>query len=415
MLAGETSGDGLAAGLMRALRERVPEVEFHGVGGPAMQAAGLNSLADWQLFHINGFREPVRRLPQLLSLLSFLRKEFLRLRLDVFVGIDFNVFNLRLEKKLREQGIPVVHYVSPSVYAWRRWRVKSIAEAADRVLTLFPFEPALYCHQPVDAVFVGHPLADEINPAFNDGRQTSQARIELGLENLFPSGSGSDAPASTSGNLVIALMPGSRSSEIRLLADLFLSAALLFQRRFPNTVFLLPLADVGLKSLLESHIAAYPELNLRLICGKSRQVLAACDGVLCKAGTSTLEALLLSKPMVVSYRLGALGYVIAHALMHTPWVALPNILAQQTLVPELLQHGATPEALAQALEGEIIRFHTDPSLARRFDGIHRQLRQQANETAASAVLDLLPQLDPLPQKDAEKPVPGSGQNLHANR
>lgn len=356
---------------MHALRARVPEVRFRGVGGPLMLAAGLEALAPMSTFAMNGFVEPVKRFPRLLRVIRSLRASFLIDRPDVFIGVDFNVFNLLLERLLKRRGIVTAHYVSPSVYAWRRGRVKRIGRATDLVMTLYPFEPPLYAAQGVRAEFVGHPLADSIEPV----DRTATARAELGLSNE---------------QLVVALLPGSRMSELRAHAELFLQTAEIVEKTLgrSDAVFLVPCVDERSRQAIESLAQRFPTLTLRVLPSNAHLALAASDVALVKSGTGSLEAMLFGKPMVVTYRLGALSYVIVKALLRTPFVALPNILAGRRLVPELLQHAAQPQRLAEALITELERGRTGNHLT-DFRMLHGSLRRGANQRAAEAVLTLI--------------------------
>ncbi len=353
---------------MQALRVQVPEVRFRGIGGPLMLAQGLEPLCAMSAFSMNGFVEPVKRFPTLLRVIRMLRRAFLTERPDVFVGVDFNVFNLLLERLLKRRGIATVHYVSPSVYAWRRGRVKRIGRAADLVLTLYPFEPPLYEEHGVHAEFVGHPLADAIEPV----DVTAQARVALGI-----------APA----QMTIALLPGSRASEIRAHAELFLQTAQLIDAELGCVLYLIPCVDERSWATMVELTKRFPRLDVRLLQGDAHQALAAANGALVKSGTGTLEAMLFGKPMVVTYRLGALSYRIVKALLRTPFVALPNILAGRRLVPELLQYDAQPERLARALIAELERGRNGAHLT-DFRALHASLRRGANQRAAAAVLSM---------------------------
>ncbi len=374
IVAGEASGDALGSGLMRALRRHVPDVEFSGVGGERMVAAGLTPRADMARLNINGFVDPLKRLPDLLRLLSDLVRHFTAPPVDVVVGVDFNVFNLLLERRIKRRGVPTAHYVSPSVYAWRRGRVKRIGRATDVVMALFPFEPALYEHHGVRAVFVGHPFADEIDPEDGGAAGRAASRAELGL------------PA---GGTVIALLPGSRMSEIAHLADTFLAAAARLTERLGPCTFAIPCASMRIRDALEARCRGVPALHVHLVEGRARLVLAAADGALVKSGTGTLEAMLLRRPMVVSYRLGALTYRIVKALKRSRFVALPNILSGRALVPELLQDEARPERLAEALVDEMQRAESEADYFAEFDRQHADLRRGASENAARTVLSLV--------------------------
>lgn len=362
IVAGEASGDQLGASLMSALQARLGDVAFDGVGGPRMHAGGLVALAPFERFAVNGFVEPLRRLPELWRTFRALRAHWLAVRPDVFVGVDFNVFNLVLERALRKRGIRTVHYVSPSVYAWRRGRIRRIRRSADLVLTLFPFEPAFYAERGVAATFVGHPLADEIG--FDD--PTADARATLGID---------------SARTVVALLPGSREGEVAQHGALFLDAARRF-RETADATFLVPCVTTRIAATMRALCCAHPELDARVLEMSGRTALAAADVALVKSGTGALEAMLLGKPMVVTYRLPALSYRIVKALFRSPYVALPNILAGRLLVPELLQDDARPESLATALRNELVR---GPELRVEFAALHRGLRRSASARAAEAV------------------------------
>ncbi len=376
ILAGEPSGDNLAAGLMREMRTRLgDEVRFVGVGGPRMLAEGLDSLAPMDQLSVNGFREPILRLPALLKLLRKLITTFSAARVDAFVGVDFNVFNFLLEKALKKRGIRTAHYVSPSVYAWRTGRTRRVEKCADLLLCLYPFEPAFYADTSVNAQFIGHPLADEISPDSGNRHGQLRARETLGLE---------------TGGTVLAVLPGSRGSEIQLMINHFLQAASLFSAAHPQTEVVIPCLRPALRARIETALVEFPQLKVVLYDGHARQALLAADVVLVKSGTSTLETLLVGRPMVVSYRLGWLTYQIARRMLRTPFVALPNILAGHALVPELLQDEGTGPALAAALEEQLRESSAGSPLRTRFAEMHNNLRQGADEKAAAAVLGLLP-------------------------
>jgi len=375
ILAGEASGDRLGRGLMLALKARFPAARFVGIGGAGMLEAGLESLVAMDRLAINGFVEPIKRLPDLLRILRQLVARFDRERPDLFIGVDFNVFNLMLERRLKRRGIPTVHYVSPSVYAWRRGRADRLGRAVDLLLTLYPFEPAFYAHTPVRAVFVGHPLADEITPDCGAPLQQQAARRALGLPQ---------------DGTVIALLPGSRMSEVRLLGDTLLEAAALIAARRPAARFVVPCLHEPIRTWLEGALGNWPTLPVVAYDGTARQALIACDAALVKSGTSTLEAMLVGRPMVVCYRLGGLTYRLVRRLLRTEFVALPNILAGRCLVPELLQDAATPAALADALLQELDKAGQDPEYFTTFRHLHATLRRDADARAAEAVAALLP-------------------------
>lgn len=366
LVAGEASGDILGAGLMRALKQRHPAVEFIGVGGPLMEAEGLASYFPMERLSVMGLVEVLGRLPELLSRRRRLIRSLIAARPDAFIGIDAPDFNLTLELKLRQAGIRTVHYVSPSVWAWRQKRVLKIRQACDLMLTLFPFEAKFYDEHQVPVCFVGHPLADDI-PLQADragAREALQVPEDVGL---------------------VALLPGSRGGEVARLGNLFLDAAERLRALRPGVQFVMPCASPQRRQQLEALLAPR-NLPVQLLDGQSHRALAACDAVLIASGTATLEALLFKRPMVVAYRVAPLTWRILKRLVKSPYISLPNLLAQRPLVPELLQHDATPDALAETV-GPLIdggQAQTDG-----FDVIHRTLRRDASARAADAVLELV--------------------------
>ena len=374
MVAGEPSGDRLGAGLLQALAADGP-VEAIGVGGAELAQVGLQSIAPMTELTMHGFVEPLRRLPRLWRLLRNIEERMLAAKVDVFVGVDFNVFNLLLERRLKRCGIATVHYVSPSVYAWRKGRVKRIAKSADLLLALFPFEPALYAGQPLRVAFVGHPMADEIEPQDRSGARPTTARNAL------------DLPP---GEPVICLMPGSRSSEIRYMLRPFLAAARQFLQYKPNARFLLPCATSALRAEVEAIALqpSYADLPLQILDDEARLALAASDAALVKSGTSTLEAMLLGVPMVVGYRLGSLSYQLIKRLIRTPFIALPNILAGRALVPELLQDAMQPTLLAAELRTQL-REESRTQLLAAFADLHADLRLDASVKGAREIRGLV--------------------------
>ena len=367
LVAGEASGDILGAGLMRALKVRHPAIEFIGVGGPLMQAEGLTSYFPMERLSVMGLVEVLGRLRELLARRKLLIKTLIDERPDVFIGIDAPDFTLNIELKLRQAGIKTVHYVSPSVWAWRQKRVLKIREGCDLMLTLLPFEARFYEEKGVPVRFVGHTLADAI-PLQAD---RDAARTELGL---------------VAGPLV-ALMPGSRGGEVGRLGSLFFDAAERLQALKPGVRFVLPCASPQRRAQIETLLQGR-NLPLTLLDGQSHLALAACDAVLIASGTATLEALLYKRPMVVAYRLAPLTFWILKRMVKSPYISLPNLLAQRLLVPELLQDDATPEALAQTL---LPLIDDGAEQTRGFDAIHRTLRRDASNQAADAVLNLIGQ------------------------
>ena len=365
LVAGEASGDILGAGLMRALKAQHPAVEFIGVGGPLMQAEGLESYFPMERLSVMGLVEVLGRLRELLARRKKLIQTLIEEKPDVFIGIDAPDFTLNIELKLRQAGIKTVHYVSPSVWAWRQKRVLKIREGCDLMLTLLPFEARFYEEKGVPVRFVGHTLADTI-PLEAD---RAAARQALNL----PAGP------------LVALMPGSRGGEVSRLGGLFFDAAERLRAMRPGVRFVLPCASPQRRVQLEALLAGR-DLPVTLLDGQSHQALAACDAVLIASGTATLEALLYKRPMVVAYRLAPLTFWILKRMVKSPYVSLPNLLAQRLLVPELLQDDATAEALATALSPLI---DDGEEQTRGFDEIHRTLRRDASNQAADAVLTLI--------------------------
>lgn len=365
LVAGEASGDILGAGLMRALKARHPAVEFIGVGGPLMQAEGLTSYFPMERLSVMGLVEVLGRLRELLARRKLLIQTLIEKKPDVFIGIDAPDFTLNIELKLRQAGIKTVHYVSPSVWAWRQKRVLKIREGCDLMLTLLPFEARFYEEQGVPVRFVGHTLADAI-PLQAD---RAAARAELGLP---------DGP-------LVALMPGSRGGEVGRLCALFFDAAERLLALRPGIRFVLPCASPQRRAQIETLLEGR-NLPLTLLDGQSHLALAACDAVLIASGTATLEALLYKRPMVVAYRLAPLTFWILKRMVKSPYISLPNLLAQRLLVPELLQDDATPAALAQTL---LPLIDGGEEQTRGFDDIHRTLRRDASNQAADAVLNLI--------------------------
>ena len=386
LVAGEASGDNLAAGLMAALKAHPAiqgNVRFLGIGGPGMIEQGLESLASIEELSVNGFKEPILRLPQLWKLYRRLASTFEQEKVDVFIGIDFNVFNFLLEGRLKDRGIPTAHYVSPSVYAWRRGRTNRVARSADVIFCLFPFEPTFYADLPIRAMFVGHPLAEEITELDSQAEQQQRAREQLNCIDA---------------DIVLAMLPGSRGSEIELMLEPFLKAAEIIQTRFAaqnKTVkVIIPCINSAREAQVRRGIEESPQLDIHIHQGQARLALYACDAALVKSGTSTLEAMLLKRPMVVSYRLGYWSHWIARLLVKTTYVAMPNILSNKELVPELLQDQAQPEGLARALLQELDNSRSNDGYFQPFANMRKILQQGelglgANKTAAQGLVDLL--------------------------
>ncbi|MCF6262361.1 MAG: lipid-A-disaccharide synthase [Xanthomonadales bacterium] len=374
MVAGEASGDQLAAGLIKELKQSYPDCQIMGVAGPAMQAAGCEVWFDSEDLAVMGLAEVFRHLPRILSLRRQLLKRLEDNPPDLFIGIDAPDFNLGLEKKLKAKGIPTVHYVSPSVWAWRQKRVKKIHKSVDRMLTLFPFEPEFYRQHGVDARFVGHPMADEI-PLESD---PIEASTTLGLN-----------CDSNNNPCYIALLPGSRASEVERLGETMLAAAKIIYSAHPECHFLVPLANPKLTAIFKQLL---PEkLPVTYFEGQMRNVVAASDVVLVASGTATLETLLIGRPMVVCYKLAGFTYFIARSfkLIKSAYFSLPNILAGKKLVPEFVQAQASPENLARGVLDWLEQPEKQQLVKQEFHKIHLQLRQDASKNAVVAIQDLL--------------------------
>ena len=369
LVAGEASGDVLGASLIDALKRRYPEAEFMGIGGPKMIAAGLRSEYHQEKLAVRGAAEVLSHLPEILSIRRGIIARLKSWRPDVFIGIDAPDFNLTVERKLKAAGIPTVHYVSPTVWAWRRGRTKKIVAAVNQLLCLFPFEPACYADKGLHPVFVGHPLADEIDPELNRG----EVRRSLMLPEASP---------------LITLMPGSRQSELAYHAELFIETANRVAAELPDVLFLVPLATQETRQLFEAALKKYATQSLRvkILYGHAREALSASDLALVCSGTATLEAALLRCPMVITYRLSAFSAWVYKKLRYLTWVGLPNILLGRLVVPELLQDDATPEKLSTALVDLWRQPNRRREIEESFAAIHQKLRQNSAERAADAVL-----------------------------
>lgn len=365
--AGELSGDSLGAQLLLDLKRRVPGVVACGIAGPGMQAAGCRALANSSALSLMGLTEVVGALPRLLRLRRTVFHQLRQQAPDVFVGIDAPDFNIGLERRLRGTGIPTIHYVSPSVWAWRSYRVKVLDRAVDRVLTLFPFEKAFYDRHGVAARFVGHPLAEQV--VWNPDPEPLRRRLGIPLNAR-----------------VLAILPGSRATEYRRLADLFIRAARRLARR-DNWHFVVPAVDSAARAELEQVIRREPGGSFTMVDGEALDCIGAADIVLAASGTVTLETMLAGRPMVVAYRLAPTTYRIARHLVTAPFFALPNLLAGRELVPELLQDQVTPQALSDAVEAWFREPGTISAAMVEFERLRAQLGGEM--TAAEAVLELL--------------------------
>ncbi|MBK1640973.1 lipid-A-disaccharide synthase [Chromatium okenii] len=373
IVANEPSGDLLGAALIRALRAQLPTARFVGVAGPQMLAAGCETVVNMERLTVMGLTEVLAHLPELLRLRQRLRDYFCAERPAVVIGIDAPDFNLGLERQLRAVGITTVHFVSPTVWAWRAGRVKTIRRAVDLLLCLFPFEAAFLTQHGINAVAVGHPLADEI-PLTVD---RAAARLALGLAPTAP---------------VIALLPGSRVSEMQRLAAPFIDTAVRCHAARPQLQFVVPLVNATLRELFAAEVARRaPQLPLTLVDGRSRDAITAADCVLTASGTATLETLLLNRPMVVAYRLNALTYQVVKQLklVKVPFIALANLLAGRELAPEFIQDRCRAELLAPALLHWLDHPAQVADIQAIYSQIHRELRVDAAAAAAAAVVDLM--------------------------
>lgn len=374
IVAGETSGDNLAAGLISALRVRAPELSFRGVAGPAMQASGCLAWADSHALAVMGLVEVLAHLPRLLSLRRSVVRRALADPPELFIGVDAPEFNLGVASRLRARGIPTVQYVSPQVWAWRQGRVAGMSRTLDLVLCLLPFEQRFYQDYGLAAEFVGHPLADRL--PLEPDRAAARAALDVGADAT-----------------VIALLPGSREGEVRRLAADFIEAARLLTIRRPGIRFIAPMANAAVAQLFEAErtARAAQSVDIQCVMGRSSEVLTAADCVLVASGTATLETLLCKRPMVVAYRVGRATAWLARRLnlVKSRFFAQPNLLAGREVVPELLQEAVTPERLATEVEAWL----DDPERVARvtavFQEIHQRLRRGASERAADAVLALL--------------------------
>ena len=368
IVAGEASGDLLGAALIRALKQRWPDIEFYGIAGPRMLAEGARTLYPMEKLAVRGYVEVLRSLREILGIRAGLRRHLLNDRPDLFIGIDAPDFNFGLERTLKAAGIPTVHYVSPSIWAWRSERIHAIAKAVDRMLVMFPFEEPIYEKAGIPVTFVGHPLADEM--PLEPDRHEARAQLRLG-----------------SSAVPVALLPGSRVSELELHADLIIETAreLLAQR--PELRFFVPLATRETRDYFERRIYALEaqELPITILFGHARLALHAAEVALVASGTAALEAALARCPMVITYKLNKLTYWMVKRKLLLPYVGLPNVLAGEFIVPELLQEQATPGNLAQALGNWLDSPGARERLRKRFARLHAELAKGHDERVAQAL------------------------------
>jgi lipid-A-disaccharide synthase len=373
IVAGEASGDLLGSHLMEALKAARPDVRFVGIGGPKMKAVGMDVMFPMEKLAVNGYVEVLKHYRELVGIRRKLRSHFLSQRPDVFIGVDAPDFNLDLELALKQHGIPAIHYVSPSIWAWRGERIHKIKRAVTHMLALFPHEPRLYQQAGVPVDYVGHPLADLLpeQPKRAEMRETMRIPVQA---------------------KVFAFLPGSRQGEVKRLANIYIETAKLILKKHPEARFLVPLVSRETRGIFEQALydCDAQELPITMLFGHAQDAMIAADGVLVASGTATLEAALLKRPMVITYRLNALSLWLMKRKGYLPYYGLPNILCGRFVVPELMQEDATPENLAQALLNQVNDKKAVAELEQTFLELHRTLRQNTAQKAAAAILPYLP-------------------------
>ncbi len=370
LVAGEASGDLLGAHLVEALKARRPDLQFTGIAGPRMIAAGVSALYPMEKLAVRGYVEVLRHYLEIISIRRRLKRHFLMQPPAVFIGIDAPDFNLDLELALKQAGIPTIHYVSPSIWAWRGERIHKIKQAVDRVLTLFPFEADIYNNADVPVSYVGHPLADMLHGY----APQADVRKKLGL------------PQDAS---VVALLPGSRISELHSMADLFVATARCIAAAMPGVKFVVPLVNADTRTLFQSAVTRAGGIDILMLDGRSHDAIVAADVALVASGTATLETALLQRPMVITYRMPRVSWWMMNPRRYQPYVGLPNILAGEFVVPEFLQDAATPENLAQAVLDLLNDAPRRERIRQRFAGMLTELRQNTSQKAADAVMPYL--------------------------
>lgn len=372
MVAGEASGDMLGSMMIQALQRRFPNAEFVGIAGPKMQSAGCRTLFPMETLAVNGYAEVLRNLRPILSIRKQLKLTLLQDPPDVFIGVDAPDFNFGLEKSLKSAGITTVHYVSPSIWAWRGERIKKIAQCVSHMLTLFPMEAPLYQKQGIPVSYVGHPLADVFPLQPDRELMREQMRIAAHFK-------------------VFALLPGSRQNEVRSLAATYVETARLLYEQFPQSLFLVPLISRQTRDLFEQEIyrCKAQDLPIRIMFGHAHDAIIAADAVLVASGTATLETALLKRPMVITYKVSRITYRLMWHRKYLPYIGLPNVLAGEFIVPEILQDDATPANLAQALGNLVANPKVCEKLVERFEQMHLALRQNTAQRAADAIAPYL--------------------------
>ncbi|BBI99510.1 lipid-A-disaccharide synthase [Ferrigenium kumadai] len=373
IVAGEASGDLLGSHLIEALKDARPDIHFVGIGGPRMQSAGMNVLFPMEKLAVRGYVEVLRHYREIVGIRRKLRTYFLDNRPDLFIGVDAPDFNLDLELALKQRGIPTVHYVSPSIWAWRGERINKIKRAVTHMLALFPHEPKLYREAGVPVDYVGHPLADMLPDYPKRAEMRETMRIPLSAK-------------------VFAFLPGSRQSEVKQLAHTYIETAKLVLQQIPDARFLVPLVSRETRGIFEQALydCDAEQLPITLLFGHAQDAMVAADGVLVASGTATLECALLKRPMVITYRMPALSWWLMKRKSYQPYYGLPNILCERFIVPELMQEDATPENLTQALLNLVNDKEAVAQLEETFHELHRTLRQNTAQKAAAAILPYLP-------------------------
>ena len=372
MVAGEASGDLLAAHLIEALRVHLPDAEFYGIGGPRMQSVGFNALWPAEKLAVRGYVEVLRHYREIAGIRKQLLAHVLKDKPDVFIGVDAPDFNLWLEARVKNAGIPSIHFVSPSIWAWRGERIHKIKKSVSHMLALFPFEPEIYEKQGIPVSYVGHPFADQL--PLEPDRAGALERLRLDPEGQY-----------------IALLPGSRQSEVDYMAESFIETGKLLLQRFPKAQLLVPLITRETRERFELALwkCGAQEMSFKMLFGHARDALAVADAALVASGTATLETALIKTPMVVTYKMSPWTYRLMKNKGYQPWIGLPNILAGEFVVPEFLQDEATPENMAQALGNLIVDKAARKQIIEVFHRIHHTLRQGTAERAAAAILPYL--------------------------
>lgn len=373
IVAGEASGDLLGGHLIEALNQQRSDLEFFGIAGPLMMREGAKSLYPMEKLSVRGYLEVIKHLPELIKLRKNLLKQVLDAKPDIFIGIDAPDFNFWLERKLKKQGIPTIHYVSPSIWAWRGGRIKKIKRSVSHMLALFPFEPALYEQVDLPVTYVGHPLADELPIKPNKSATRQMLKLEQD-------------------ELIIAMLPGSRNSEVAQHAELFVKTAELISHYHKNVKFLVPLITRQTRTMFEKAIRMHASgpLNMLLLFGHAHDAMEAADFVIVASGTATLEAALLKKPMIITYRMSQASWLLLKQMHYLPYVGLPNVLANKFIVPELLQSEATPEKLAEKMNEMLAdKVHLN-EINQTFTEMHHTLKQDSAKKSAEVVLSYLP-------------------------